>query len=46
MGLAKTSEDATISGNSPALKRAIAQNTLRAPRFASCQNKSGSMPSP
>jgi hypothetical protein len=35
MGLAKNSEDATISGNSPAINRANAQETLHAPRFAS-----------
>jgi hypothetical protein len=30
MGLAKASEDATISGNSPAISRTNAQGTLRA----------------
>jgi hypothetical protein len=35
MGLAKTGEDATISGNSPAFNRANAQETLHASRFAS-----------
>jgi hypothetical protein len=35
MGLAKSSDNAAISGNSPALNRANAQETLHAPRFSS-----------